>query len=134
MTLAPLLGASLAVQLHAAAVIPAFFTGTWPIFLSRKGAPAHRAIGYLYLALITATSIAALFVNQINPDGPFGFSFIHLFVPLTLVSVAGAVYGLKTRNIVMHKNSMIGAYTGGLAIAGGFALAPGRIMYSVLFG
>jgi uncharacterized membrane protein len=122
------------VQVHAATVVPAFLLGTWQIFLSRKGAPAHRAIGFVYLALMTITAIAALFVHQVNPDGPFGLSWIHIFVPLTLSGVAGALYGARIRNIAMHRNSMIGTYAGGLIIAGGFALAPGRIMNSVLFG
>lgn len=134
MTLAPLLEAPFAVQVHAATVVPAFFLGTWQIFLSRKGAPAHRAIGFVYLVLMTVTAIAALFVHQVNPDGRFGLSWIHLFVPLTLAGVAGALYGARTHDIAMHRNSMIGTYAGGLVIAGGFALAPGRIMYSVLFG
>ena len=134
MTLDPLLAAPVAVQIHAATVAPAFFIGTWQIFFSKKGAPAHRAIGFLYLALMTVTSIAALFVHQVNPDGPFGLSGIHLFVPLTLGGVVGALYGARTGNIPLHRNSMIGTYAGGLVIAGAFALAPGRIMYSALFG
>src|SRR5471032_1077521 len=71
LSLAPLLGATAAVQIHVATVVPAFFLGTWQIFFSRKGAPFHRALGYLYLALMTIASIAALFVHQLMPNGPF---------------------------------------------------------------
>lgn len=134
MNLTPLLEASLAVQVHAATIVPAFFIGTFQIFFSRKGAPVHRALGYMYLALMIAGSLSALFIHEINPEGPLGFSPIHLFVPLTLLSVVGALYGARKQNIALHRNSMIGAYVGGLVIAGGFALAPGRIMHSVLFG
>jgi uncharacterized membrane protein len=38
MSLAPLLTAPFAVQLHVATVVPAFLLGTWLIFFSRKGA------------------------------------------------------------------------------------------------
>ena len=92
MTLAPLLHASTAIQVHVATVVPAFIVGTYQIFLSRKGAPLHRVLGYVYLALMAVTSIAALFVQSLMPNGPFyGFSPIHLLVPLTLFGVVGAL-------------------------------------------
>ena len=135
MTLAPLLHAPLAVQIHVVTVVPAFFLGTWQIFFSRKGAPFHRALGYLYLGLMTVTSIAALFVHQLMPHGPFfGFSPIHLLVPLTLFGVVGALRGAWTHNIAQHRYSMLGVYIGGLLIAGSLALMPGRIMHAVVFG
>lgn len=135
MTLEPLIHAPLAVQIHAATVIPAFFIGTWQIFLSRKGAPSHRAVGYLYLGLMTITAIAALFIHQIMPKSPFfGLSPIHLFVPLTLFGVASALYGAWTHNVRAHRGAMRGVYIGGLLIAGSLAFMPGRIMHSVAFG
>ena len=135
MNLAPLLYAPLAVQVHVATVVPAFFIGTWQIFLSRKGAPLHRALGYLYLTLMTVTSIAALFVHQLMPHGPFlGFSPIHLLVPLTLFGVVGALRGAWTHNVRLHRSAMLGVYIGGLLIAGSLAFLPGRIMHSVMFG
>lgn len=133
MNLEPLLSAPLAVQIHAATVIPAFFLGAWQILLSAKGMRAHRTAGYIYLALMSVTAIAALFVHQVNPNGPFGLSWIHIFVPITLLGVTRALYGARTHNIRVHRNAMIGTYVGGLLIAGGFALAPGRIMHDVLF-
>jgi uncharacterized membrane protein len=135
MSLAPIISASLAIQVHVATVLPAFVLGTYQIFLSRKGAPTHRAIGYVYLALMSVTSIAALFVQSLMPNGPFfGFSPIHLFVPLTLFGVVGALRGAWTHNIAMHRTSMIAVYVGGLLIAGSLTLLPGRIMHRVVFG
>jgi uncharacterized membrane protein len=135
MTLEPLLRADAAVQIHAATVIPAFFIGTWQILLSRKGARAHRAVGYVYLALMTITAIAALFIHAIMPKSPFfGLSPIHIFVPITLFGVASALYGAWTHNIRAHRSAMIGTYIGGLLIAGSLAFMPGRIMHTVVFG
>ena len=135
MTFAPLIDASLPIKLHVATVLPAFALGTYQIFFSRKGSPFHRGIGYLYLGLMTITSISALFVHSLLPDGPFlGFSPIHLLVPLTLFGVVGALRGAWTHNIAMHRTSMISVYVGGLLIAGSLTLLPGRIMYRVIFG
>ena len=135
MILEPLLRAPPAVQIHAATVIPAFFIGTWQILLSRKGARAHRAVGYVYLALMTITAIAALFIHAVMPRSPFfGLSPIHIFVPITLFGVASALHGAWTHNIRAHRSAMIGTYIGGLLIAGSLAFMPGRIMHTVVLG
>lgn len=135
MQLAPLLAAPAAVQIHAATVVPAFFLGTWLIFFSTKGARRHRVVGFVYLALMTITAIAALFIHQIPAIDIFhGFGPIHIFSIVTLSGVVGALRGAWTHNIRMHRRSMLGVYIGGLLIAGSFAFLPGRIMHSVVFG
>ncbi|HXC56648.1 MAG TPA: DUF2306 domain-containing protein [Rhizomicrobium sp.] len=135
MTLDPLLHAPLAVQLHVATVVPAALIGTWLIFASAKGAPWHRALGYLYLALMSVTALTTLFVHQLMPHGPFfGLSPVHLLIPLTLFGVYGAIQGARTHNIARHRAAMLSVYIGGILIAGGFTFFPGRIMHAVVFG
>ena len=135
MTFAPLLNASPAIQIHVATIVPAFILGTWLIFFSAKGARRHRAVGYLYLGLVTVSAITALFIHSLMPHGPFGgFSPIHLLVLLTLFGVAGAIHGARTHNIRRHRRAMLTVYIGGMVIAGGFTFLPGRIMHAVFFG
>lgn len=136
MTLEPLLHAPLAVKIHVATVVPAFLIGTYLIFFSRKGTPFHRALGYIYLTLMTITAIAAIFVHIPDSGLPelFGFSPIHLFVPLTLFGVVGALRGAWSHNIPQHRGSMLGVYIGGILIAGSLAMLPGRLMHVVVFG
>jgi uncharacterized membrane protein len=135
MALAPLLAASFAVKLHVFTVVPAFFLGTWLIFFSRKGARRHRAVGYVYLTLMTVTAIAALFIHEIPAiDIVYGFGPIHIFSLVTLSGVVGALRGAWTHNVKMHRSSMLGVYIGGLLIAGTFAFLPGRIMHAMVFG
>jgi len=134
-SLAPLFAASFAVKLHVFTVVPAFFLGTWLIFFSRKGARRHRAVGYVYLTLMTVTAIAALWIHQIPAiDIVYGFGPIHIFSIVTLSGVVGALRGAWTHNIKMHRRSMLGVYIGGLLIAGTFAFLPGRIMHAIVFG
>jgi len=130
----PVWTTTLPVKIHLATVLPAFAIGTYQIFVSHKGAPLHRALGYLYLTLMSITAVTTLFIHQVNPDGPFGFSFIHLFVPLTLFGVVGAISGARTHNIARHRRSMIGLYVGGLLIAGGLTFLPGRLMHEIFLG
>lgn len=135
MTLEPLLHASLAVRIHVATVLPAFIIGTYLIFFSRKGAPFHRALGYVYLTLMTITAITTLFIHALMPNGPFGgFSPVHLLVGLTLFGIVGALRGAWTHNIPLHRISMISVYVGGLLIAGSLTFLPHRIMHAVVFG
>ena len=135
MTLAPLLAAPFAIKLHVFTVVPAFFLGTWLIFFSRKGARRHRAVGYVYLSLMTITAITALWIHEIPAiDIVYGFGPIHIFSIVTLSGVVGALRGAWTHNIKMHRRSMLGVYIGGLLIAGTFAFLPGRIMHALVFG
>src|SRR6185503_149796 len=106
LNLDPLWSASPPIQIHVATVVPAFLIGTYLIFVSTKGAPHHRALGYIYLTLMTITAIAAIFIHEVNPAGFMGWSLIHLFVPLTLFGVVGAITGARTHNIARHRGAM----------------------------
>jgi uncharacterized membrane protein len=128
MNFTPIAEASLAIQIHLATIVPAFFLGTWQIFFSRKGAPAHRAIGVAYLVLMTITATAAIFI----PRGRI--SFFYFFVLLTYFSIFRAIWFLRKKNIPGHKRAMVGLYVGGLLIAGGLTFLPGRMMYRLFFG
>jgi uncharacterized membrane protein len=135
MSLEPILSASPAIQLHVYTVVPAFLIGTWQIFFSAKGSRFHRLMGYIYLSLMTITAISSLFIKTIMPQGPlFGFSPIHLLVPVTLWGVAGALYYARRGDITRHKRAMITTYIGAILIAGVFTLMPGRIMHAIFFG
>ena len=135
MTLEPLLHAPFAVQFHVATVVPAALIGTWQIFFSRKGKPLHRALGYIYLTLMTITALSTLWVHRLLPDGPFfGFSPVHLLIPLTLYGNYNAIIGARSHNLVQHRRGVLAVYIGGILIAGGLTFIPGRIMHAVIFG
>ena len=131
MNLALIADAPLAVKIHLATVLPAFAIGTWLIFLSTKGARWHRALGAIYLALMTGTAITTFFIRSTNPGH---LSPIHLFIPLTLFGVFGALWNVRRGDIKGHRNAMLGLYVGGLLIAGGLTLLPGRLLHHVFFG
>ncbi|MGE0419597.1 MAG: DUF2306 domain-containing protein [Acetobacteraceae bacterium] len=123
--------APLAVQIHLATVLPAFGIGTWQILASAKGTPPHRFCGYLYMGLMVATAIAAIFIHEINEGH---LSLVHLFVPLTLWGVYAGLRSARRGDIKGHRGAMLGLYIGGLLIAGGLTFAPGRLMNRLIFG
>jgi uncharacterized membrane protein len=119
MTLAPLMQAPLAVQLHVAAVLPAFALGTWVIFLSRKGSRYHQLVGKVYLGFMVATSVTSFFIHERRPDSPvFGLSPIHLLAIFVLFAAWRAVSAVRRGDIPTHRNWMLGMYTGSLIING----------------
>lgn len=131
--LAPIMAAPWPIKLHLATVLPAFAIGAYLIVASAKGAPLHRALGYLYLTLMTITAGTTLFIHEVNPGGFMGLSFVHLFIPLTIYGVVAAIVGARTHNVHLHRNSMIALYLGGFFVAGGSAFGPGRMLHTVFF-
>jgi uncharacterized membrane protein len=57
MTLAPLLGAPVAIQLHAVAALAAFALGAVQL-AAPKGTIPHRALGWIWAALMLAVVIS----------------------------------------------------------------------------
>jgi uncharacterized membrane protein len=122
--------APLAIKIHLATVIPAFFIGTWLIFFSTKGARRHRILGLVYLVLMAVTAVTTLFIRTLYPGR---FSFVHLFIPLTLFGIFGAIRGIRRKDIRAHRRATIMLYAGALLIAGAFTFLPGRMMYEIFF-
>lgn len=132
MNLAPALTAPIEIQLHLASVVPAAFIGLWLIMFSIKGKTAHRILGYAYLVLMTVTAISAIFITSAG-DFPrlFGFSPIHLFIPLTLFGVVGGLLAARKHDAARHKRAMLGMFIGAIVIAGALTFTPGRVMYNI---
>ncbi len=134
MDLKPILEAPLAVKIHLATVLPAFAIGTWLIFASRKGTPLHRTLGVVYLVLMSVTAITTLFVHRLMPNSPFfGLSPVHLLVQLTFFAVISALWAARRHDVAGHRRAMIMLYVGGMLIAGGLTLLPGRMLHAVFF-
>ena len=121
------------VYAHLATVLPAFVIGTYLMF-SRKGSKPHRLMGKIYMALMMTTAVIALFIKaEVGPQLFGHFGFIHLFSVLVLVALPRAFFAAKAHNVRGHAIRMISVYVGGLIIAGGFTLMPGRLMHTWLF-
>ena len=131
MTLAPLLDASPAIQLHAFAAMTAFVLGVVQLS-APKGTLPHRTVGWIWVALMLAVSISAFWIHQLRLWGPW--SPIHLLAIFTLVMLPLGVWYAHRHAVERHRWTMIGIFVGALVIAGIFTFVPGRIMYQVAFG
>lgn len=131
MTLEPLLHATIAIQIHVAAVVPAALLGAY-LLLRPKGTPRHRLLGKIWLCLMVITALSSFFIHQINLF--YGFSPIHLLSVYTLFGCWGAIVNARNHNIEAHKRIVRFLYFGGIVGAGIFAFLPSRIMNKVAFG
>lgn len=131
MTLAPLLQASLPIQIHAVAALAAFVLGCVQL-AGVKGTTTHRAIGYTWAALMVVVAASSFMIHEIRQLG--GFSLIHVLSIGTLVSLPLAIVYARGHRVQAHKRVMLMLFFGALVIAGVFTLMPGRIMSRVVFG
>ena len=120
--------------LHLATVAPAAMLGTYLIFWA-KGTATHRLIGKIYMILMLITALASLLIPAtVGPQFIGHFGWIHMLSLLVLVSIPRAHYAARKHDVVSHKFSMAGVYFGGILVAGGFTLAPGRYLNQLFFG
>ncbi len=131
MSLAPLLNATPAIQLHAFAAMAAFALGIVQL-AAPKGTIPHRTLGWIWVALMVVVSITAFFIHEIRLWGPW--SPIHLLAIYTLVMLPLAVRHARRHAVQQHRWAMIGIFAGALIVAGLFTFVPGRIMHAVVFG
>lgn len=131
MTLAPLLQASVAIQVHAVAAMAAFVLGGIQI-AGPKGTLPHRLIGTVWAVLMVGVAISAFFIHELRVWGPW--SPIHLLAIVTLVTLPIALWRAHRHDVARHRRAMLGLYLGALLIAGLFTFLPGRIMHAVVFG
>ncbi|MEM7766073.1 MAG: DUF2306 domain-containing protein [Pseudomonadota bacterium] len=130
MDFSSLLAASPAIKIHVATVVPAAFIGPAQ-FLLPKGTALHRAAGYLFMGLMLVTSVAAFFIPSFM--GP-RFSYIHLFIIVTVVGIVRAWFAINRGDVRGHAIALASVYLGAIGIAGYFAFMPGRIMHELFFG
>jgi uncharacterized membrane protein len=130
MTLAPLLSAAPQIQIHAFAAMSAFALGLVQ-FAAPKGTLLHRALGWLWVLLMTVVAASAFFIHTLKVWGLW--SPIHLLAIYTLVMLPLAVWRARTHRVAGHRRAMAGLFIGALIIAGAFTLMPGRIMHAVAF-
>jgi uncharacterized membrane protein len=131
MSLAPLLDAAPAIQLHAFAALAAFALGIVQLS-APKGTLPHRTIGWIWVALMATVSLSSFWIHQLRLWGPW--SPIHLLSIFTFVTLPLAVWAAHRHAVDRHRRAMTAIFFGALVVAGLFTLLPGRLMHAVLLG
>ncbi len=119
----------LPIIIHVATVLPAIPLGGY-VLLARKGTPRHRLLGKIWLVLMLITATSAIFIQSSG-----GFSFIHIFVPVTFHAAWKTIATARKGDIAAHKRHLVRTYLMALMIPGIFAFVlPDRLMHVMLLG
>ena len=128
MSLEPLLAAGWLVTVHALAAVAALVLGAAQLLL-QKGGQRHKAVGYLWVLLMTVVALSSFWIHDLRVIGLF--SPIHALSVFTLATLVMSVVAVRRGNIQAHQNSMRWLFFAALIGAGAFTFLPGRVMYSV---
>ncbi|MWV27054.1 DUF2306 domain-containing protein [Aurantiacibacter rhizosphaerae] len=121
--------AKLPVIIHVVSVLPAIPLGGY-LLLAKKGTKLHKQLGKVWLVLMLITATSAIFIQSSG-----GFSFIHIFVPVTFHAAWKTVATARKGDIAGHKKHLVFTYLTALMIPGVVAFAiPGRLMNTMLLG
>ena len=118
--------------LHLACAIGALVLGV-AMLVRRKGTGSHRALGWLWVALMGGAAVSSAFLSGGRLPNLAGFSPIHLLTAFVLVMLPRAVLQARRGDIEGHRKTMRGLYLGGCVIAGAFTLMPGRFLGQLLW-
>ncbi len=99
--------------------------------LRRRGDGAHRMLGWIWAISLFSTALISFGIRDIN-DG--GFSFVHIFSVITVVTVPMLVLAARHHRIARHRGAVRGLVTGALLTAGYFTLIPNRMLGGWLWG
>jgi uncharacterized membrane protein len=124
------------IAVHMTAAITATVIGPfamWARLGMTKRPKLHRAFGYAWVTMMILTAVTAIFIRSGFGWNFYGFSPIHLLVPLTFFSLFGAFRFLAQGNIVGHRKTMIRLYIGACLVAGFFTFVPGRFLGDLLW-
>jgi uncharacterized membrane protein len=118
---------------HLATALGALLLGAL-ILLRRKGTGSHRALGWTWVALMAATTVASAFIRDYRLPNLAGFTPIHALTLTVAVLLPLAIVYARRGNVAGHRQTMRGLYLGGCIVAGAFTLLPGRFLGGLLWG
>lgn len=125
-----LLNASLAIKIHVVVAFIALGLGI-TMWLRPKGTKGHKIIGRGFLIFMLVTALSSFWIREINRGS---FSWIHIFIPVTLFASWEAVHYIRKGNLKGHKRAVKGMFFGALLIPGFLSFLPGRRMWMLFFG
>lgn len=134
LSLAPLLGAPLPVQLHAAAGALALLVGLARL-MRHAGESVAEALDWSFLGLLCATALSSLLLPApLGAPTLWGMTPHHAFTVFALVGTGAAVFAQRQGWRLARRRIVSAAFGGILVMAGLFEVLPGRLLNAVLAG
>lgn len=116
------------VWVHLAAALLALLLGIYQLAKNPKGDLAHKRRGWLWVGLMLIVAIPSFWTRSLENGG---FSWIHGLSIWVLFCLTLSIWSIRKGNVRRHAAFMAGTLVG-VAMAGLFALLPGRFISEVL--
>ena len=120
--------AHLLIWAHLFAAVAALALGIFQLLRNPKGDEAHKRRGWLWIALMLIVTLPSFWMRSLNEGS---FSWIHALSLWVLFCMLMAIWSIRAGNVRRHAAFMTGTLIG-IAMAGLFALLPGRFISELL--
>ena len=125
------------IAVHLSLALSAVAIGPWVLW-TRLGATTrpqlHRALGYAWVTCMLGAALTGVFIRDFRLPNLWGYTPIHLLIPLTCWSLYRAFRFLALGNIPGHRKTMQWLYFNACIVAGAFTLLPGRYLGQLIWG
>jgi uncharacterized membrane protein len=108
---------------HAVAATLAMVLGAVNVVRRRRGDPAHRLIGRVWVVATYLTAGSSFWIQELRPGS---FSWIHGLSLLTLVTLTLGLWHVRRGDIRSHAANMVGTYLGLVGAFVGVVAVPTR--------
>jgi uncharacterized membrane protein len=125
MQLTPTIAIHMSLALTATALGP---MALWARMGVRPYPKLHRAFGYAWVTCMLGAAVSGLFIRDFRLPNLWGYTPIHLLIPLTFYSLYRAFRFLAQGNIKGHRKTMQWLYGLACVVTGAFTLLPGRLL------
>jgi uncharacterized membrane protein len=129
------------IAVHLTAALSALVMGPVALWARRghaSGQPPrtrlHRAAGYAWVTLMLMTALSALFIRDVRLPNLWGYTPIHLLIPVILVTLYRSFRDLATGKTEGHRQRMQWLYFSACVVSGAFTLLPQRYLGQLVWG
>jgi uncharacterized membrane protein len=120
------------ITLHALAAATALVLGIVQL-AAPKGTINHRAIGWMWVWAMLIVAVTSLMIQDTGMLNIGGYTWIHLFTVLTLVTLPILIGRARDKNVRGHRRAALFLFFGGLVLTGLFTLMPHRRLGQLLW-
>jgi uncharacterized membrane protein len=120
------------IVIHTLAALTALLLGIVQL-AAPKGTLNHRAIGWLWIWAMLIVAVTSLMIRDTGLYNLGGYTVIHLFTALTLVTLPLVVAYARAGNVRGHRIAALSLFFGALVVAGLFTLLPHRRLGQLLW-
>ena len=125
------------IAVHMSLALSAVAIGPWVLWTRMSAItrhPLHRALGYAWVTCILGAALTGLFIRDFRLPNLWGYTPIHLLIPLTCWSLYRTFRFLAAGNIIGHRKTMQQLYFWACIVTGIFTLLPGRFLGQLVWG